>query len=133
MTEQQQHYLEADQIALYIVGRHAGEREKAIFARAMKTLNTNLTDAEAALWASMVRSKRIMGWADAGLALLRPSSVLRRRLLVMLAILEASPGFADQFLPRRCPPHKAFHVAAAAVRGAYRGVAGLILVRFSRI
>src|SRR5580658_1506243 len=103
MTAQQRYYLEADQIALYIVGKHAGEREKALYLRAMATLDTALTGAEEALWASMIRSRRTLAWADAGLALLRPSSVLRRKLLLMVAILEASPDFAEHFLPSRCP------------------------------
>lgn len=133
MTEQHQHYLEADRIALYIVGKHAGESEKALYARAMRTLDPVMTEAESALWSSMVRSRRRMAWADAGLALLRPSSVIRRRLLVMVAILEASTAYADQFLPRRYPPIKAIGVAASAVRGAFRGVAGVLLVKLSGV
>jgi hypothetical protein len=74
-----------------------------------------------------------MAWADAGLALVDPSSVIRRRLFLMLAVLEASPDFADQFLPRRCPPREALPVAAAAVRGAFRAVVGVILVKASGI
>lgn len=132
MTEQQ-HHLEADRISLHVVGKAAGERERALYARAMEVLDPRLTEAEEALWSSMLRSRRRMAWADAGLALLRPSSVLRRKLLVMVAILEASPGFADQFLPSRCPPHKALRVAAAAVRGAFRGVAGAVLLKALRI
>ncbi len=133
MTEEQQHHLEADQIALHVVGEHAGDREKELYSRAMVKLSPRLTEAEGALWGSMVRSRRTMAWADAGLALIRPSSVLRRKLLVMVAILEASPGFAGHFLPRRCPPQGALPVAAAAIRGAFRGVAGVILVKLSGI
>jgi hypothetical protein len=133
MSEQQQHEREAERIALHVVGRPAGGREKALYARAVGTLLPGLTDREKALWESMLRSGRKMAWADAGLALLRPSSVLRRRLLVMTAILEASPDFADQFLPRRCPPREALPVAAAVVRGAFRGLAGMVLVKSSGV
>jgi hypothetical protein len=133
MTEHQQHELEADKIALHVVGRRAGEREKALYAQAMGMLKPDMTEREKALWESMVRSRRRMAWADAGLALVRPSSVLRRRLLVMAAILEASPEYADQFLPRRCPPREALPVAAAVIRGAFRGIAGVLLVKSSRV
>jgi hypothetical protein len=37
---------------------------------------------------------------DAVLALLRPQSLLRARLLVMAAILETTPAHAADFLPR---------------------------------
>jgi len=133
MTDQQQRDLEADQIALYIVGKHAGERERALYSRAMTALNLGLTGPESALWVSMLCSRRKMAWADAGLALLRPSSVLRRKLLVMVAILEASPEFAEDFLPRRCPPPRAIPVACAAVRSVYRGIAGAALVKLSGV
>jgi hypothetical protein len=133
MAEDEQHHLAADQIALHIVGAHADEREKALYLRAMRTFELRLTDAEMALWESMLRSRRMMAWADAGLALLRPSSVLRQKILVMVAILETSPRFADYFLPRRCPLPRAFPVAAAAIRGAFRGVVGLILVKTSGV
>ncbi len=104
MTEHQQHELEADQIAFHVVGRRAGEREKVLYSQAMGILKPSLNERETVLWESMLRSRLRMAWADAGLALVRPSSVLRRKLLVMVAILEASPDFADQFLPRRLPP-----------------------------
>jgi hypothetical protein len=133
MTEQQKHEREADQIALHVVGRSAGEREKALYSQAMGLLKPGMTEREKALWESMLRSRRRMAWADAGLALVRPSSVLRRKLLVMVAILEASPDYADQFLPRRCPPREALPVAAAVIRGAFRGMAGVLVVKFSGV
>lgn len=41
-----------------------------------------------------------VGPLDAATALLRPQSRLREKLLVMSAVLEATPRFADEFLPR---------------------------------
>jgi hypothetical protein len=41
-----------------------------------------------------------LGPLDAALALLRPASLLRARLLVMAAILETTPVHAADFLPR---------------------------------
>ena len=133
MGETETHSLEADRMALYLVGKPAGEREKRIYADAMQKLGQELSPAEAALWRSMLASGRRMAWADSGLALVRPSSPLRRRLLVMLAILEASPDFADCFLPRRFPAGRALAVAAAAVRGAFRVAVGVLVVRRARV
>jgi hypothetical protein len=40
---------------------------------------------------------------DAACALLEPHNLLRSKLLLMAAILEASPDFADEFLPQDTP------------------------------
>jgi hypothetical protein len=39
---------------------------------------------------------------DAAAALTRPASLLHKKALLMAAILETSPRYADEFLPRRC-------------------------------
>jgi hypothetical protein len=41
-----------------------------------------------------------VGPLDAAMSLLRPGGYLRAKILTMAAILEASPAFADEFLPR---------------------------------
>src|SRR5207249_3660259 len=41
---------------------------------------------------------------DAASGLLRPGSLLRNKILLMAAILETSPAFADEFLPRDARP-----------------------------
>ena len=53
--------------------------------------------------AAIVRFVRRHPWSvsvlDAAVGLRRPGSLLRNKILVMAAILEASPTFADEFLP----------------------------------
>ena len=41
---------------------------------------------------------------DGAAGLLRPGSLLRNKILVMAAVLEASPSFAEQFLSRTVHP-----------------------------
>jgi len=55
---------------------------------------------EAALLAFVRTHPWSLGPLDSALALLRPHSVLRARLLVMVAILETTPAHAADFLPR---------------------------------
>ncbi|MBI2300044.1 MAG: lipopolysaccharide biosynthesis protein [Armatimonadetes bacterium] len=56
--------------------------------------------ADAAVLAFATRHPIALPWLDAAAAVLRPRSRLRRKLVVMLAILEAAPNFAERFLPR---------------------------------
>jgi hypothetical protein len=55
---------------------------------------------EIALLALAMRRRWLLPCIDAALALRRPDALLHRKALVMAAILEASPRYADAFLPR---------------------------------
>ena len=57
-----------------------------------------------------------VGPLDAASGILQPQSVLRKKILVMAAILEASPRFIDSFLPETCSPVRFF------LRMAYYGI-----------
>ncbi len=48
-----------------------------------------------------VRHPRSIGFLDAAAGLVRPSSRLRQKILLMAAVLEATTRFAPEFLPRR--------------------------------
>jgi hypothetical protein len=66
---------------------------------------------------------------DAAAGLRRPGGLLRGKLLVMSAILEASPTYADDFLPRT--PGRLALLAQLAVHGAAavgQAVVGLLLL-----
>jgi len=56
--------------------------------------------ADGALVAYARRHPRLLPSLDAAAAILRPGALLRRKILVMAAILEATPGGAEHFLPR---------------------------------
>lgn len=55
---------------------------------------------DAALLAFVGRHPWSVGPLDAATALLRPGSLLRAKILVMAAVLETTPRFAQAFLPR---------------------------------
>ena len=55
---------------------------------------------DAALLAYVTRKPWSLSYLDAAAGLLRPASLLRSKILIMAGILETSPDFADDFLPR---------------------------------
>ena len=57
--------------------------------------------ADVALVSFAVRHERLLPCLDAAAALLRPHSLLHKKALLMTAVLEASPRYADEFLPRK--------------------------------
>ena len=70
-----------------------------------------------------------IGFIDAGLVFHDPSSEARRRLYVMLAILEASPENHDLFLPKKRSSFYLFIIFFSGGRAILRAACGLLLVK----
>jgi hypothetical protein len=92
---------EARAFGRYLVGRVPPPELIARYVAASRTLFPESGDArDRALLGFVRRHPWSARYLDAATALLRPAAVLRSKVLVLGAILEASPTFADEFLPR---------------------------------
>ena len=121
---------EARVFSRYLVGRVAGDlllRRYADASAALLPAPGNARDE--ALVAFVGRHPWSVSLLDAACGLVRPRARLREKILIMAAVLEASPDFADEFLPRSAP------LAALLVQltglgclAAARAVAGLLLL-----
>lgn len=120
---------EAKAFGRYIVGREITERAAELYARALADTGETGRDAVAIFAAQHEWS---VGPLDAALALVRPGAPLRRRLLLMAAILEAQTDYCDDFLPLERRPLYAARIAAAVLRNAVQAACGLVLLPFLR-
>ena len=85
-------------------------------------------DRDRALLGFVRRHPWSAGHLDAAAALLLPAGQLRGRILVMAAILEASPAHADAFLPCALPlPRLVTRLGLAGARAMARAAIGLVL------
>jgi hypothetical protein len=128
MESKEQSYREAEQISLYLLGVSPAEKEKNTYANAMQQLNIPFSSYEQALWNGMLKSKWRMACIDAGLALKDPGNNARRKLFTMLAILEASPAYASDFLSRDFSFFYLFKVGFAGIRAVCRAMFGILMV-----
>jgi hypothetical protein len=133
---------EADRIGKYLVGQAPTPRMKELYVRAHepmpsadreigvpgKALQIRLNPCEQALWRPALRSALIMGLVDGGLALIEPASPIRKKIFVMLAILEASPEHCREFLPRPYGPTGFVALGVRMVWAGIKGALGAILV-----
>jgi hypothetical protein len=92
---------EARLFARHLVRRAPDAALVARYGAACARLFPGVPDARDLALLAFVRAHPwSLGPLDAVLALLRPQSLLRARLLVMAAILETTPAHAADFLPR---------------------------------
>jgi hypothetical protein len=79
------------------------------------------------------RRPATLPFLDAATGVLRPRSLLRRKLLLMASILEATPAFADDFLPERLSwPRLLGRLAWAALTTTPKVVVGVALLVVTR-
>jgi hypothetical protein len=96
---------EARVFARYLVGRTPPQELIDRYAEANRILRTTSADGrDAALVAFVRRHPWAVPFLDAATGIFRRNGELRSKLLVMAAILETSPVFADDFLPRTVRP-----------------------------
>ena len=69
---------------------------------------------------------------DGALAVTQPDALLRKKLLLMAAILETRPAYCDAFLPRHRLPLDTLSIGYALVRAAVQTAFGLLLRPFVR-
>jgi hypothetical protein len=120
---------EARTFTRYLVGRPPPPELVARYREANAVLFVDPTEpVDAAVVDFVRRHPWSVGLLDAAVGLRRPGSLLRNKILVMTAILETSPAFADEFLTP--PVHPVVLVLRTAVLGTLavaRALAGLAL------
>jgi hypothetical protein len=96
---------EARVFSRYLVGRNPPDELIDRYEKANGILFAEPCDRrDAALIGFVGRHPWSVSFLDAASGLLRPSGLLRGKILTMGAILETSPEFADDFLPREEHP-----------------------------
>lgn len=121
---------EAHVLGRYLVGHVPPPELIARYVAAGQTLfAAPQAPADEATVAFACRHPWSLPFLDAAAALRRPGGLLRGKLLVMSAVLEASPTYADTFLPRT--PGRAALAAQLAFHGTcavVQAVVGLLLL-----
>jgi hypothetical protein len=111
----------------YLIGRDVSTQAIQIYKAAMSNSEPNDTDKK--LLRFMVSHPWSIGFIDAGLVFHDSYSEARRRLYVMLAILEATTENSDLFLTTKRGPFYIFVIAYTGVRAVFKAALGLLLVK----
>jgi hypothetical protein len=119
---------EAKQFARYLVGQEPDRQIISRYVTAMQHNAPAVSAGDVALLQFVRRHPWSLGAIEAGLALRRPYSEVRRRLYVLLAILESSPHHTTDFLPQDRSPFYVVVIALVGVRAVCKAAFGIVMV-----
>lgn len=122
--------LEAAVIGRYLIGQPIDAVSVDRYVRAIRGGAAPLDPDDGRLLERAIRHPWLLGFIDGAAALRRTQASLRRRVLLMFAILETSPRYCDRFLPEPVSWLHAFIVVGAVVRAAVKAAVGVVIVRF---
>lgn len=120
---------EAQNFSRYILGREATDAILARYELAVATRASALSYRDERILRFANERPWSIGPLDAALAIFEPSSALRRRLIVMASVIEASPDDADRFLSLDRSPFYVVNAACIGLRAFARLLCGSILLR----
>jgi hypothetical protein len=114
----------------YLLGGKApDEKVIVLYLRAIEIKQLNLNDKENRIWNFMLKNQWSIVYIDSALALFDPQSVIRKRLLVMLAILETMPEYSHLFLSRNRTFLYHFYILWVGLRAGFKALAGMIILK----
>lgn len=118
---------EAQLFTYYLIGRDANRKAVQLYK---STANDKLDPTDQKLLDYMKAHPWSIGLIDAGLVFYKPSSRARRRIYLMLAILETNIEYSDLFLAKKRSPLYLLVVGVAGFRAITRAILGVVLIWF---
>lgn len=111
----------------YLIGRSPSPLVKELYFKAIKTSPEPATLKEKNILAFAIKNKWSLPLLDAGSAILKPESELRKRLYILFAILESMPDHSDLFLAKSRSPFYLITIFFVGIRASLRAILGTIL------
>ena len=118
---------EAKAFGKYLLGEEVNARAVTLYLAAHDQTQFESDAHDRRLLMFMLQHPALIGIIDAGLAIRKNKSCVRKKLYYMLAILEAMPEYAKYFLFDGSPFTNAFRLVLFGARGVMRMVVGYLL------
>ncbi|HTE57616.1 MAG TPA: hypothetical protein VK694_02645 [Verrucomicrobiae bacterium] len=119
---------EAKSFARYLVRQEPSRQVIARYTEALAHNPPSISATDIHLLEFIRKHPWSLGCIEAGLALRQPHSEVRRRLYIMLAILESSPDHTAAFLPQERSAWYIVPLALAGLRAVGKALVGVIMV-----
>jgi hypothetical protein len=92
-------------------------------------LNVELDAVDRRLWKIVTSCPFTFRIIDGGLAIVRPTSSIRRKVYIMLALLETSPEYCEYFLPKGFGSLYAVNIVLTGARALLVGLLGYVVLK----
>ncbi len=129
MNTDKQLGLEASLLGSYLLGKQPSSFAIDLYLEAMQRNSITLTMDEEKLLEFILNNPWSIGMVDGALALLKPQSAIRRKLFVMLAILEACPEYCKLFFPTNTSIFFLVYLFYVGCRAVFKSALGVIIVK----
>jgi len=124
------HKDEALAFGRYLLRREPDALSVSLYEEAMQKRPPEISARDEKLIRFAVKKRWAIGLLDSALAFARPQPALRKKLLVMSAILETRPAYSDLFLPKERSFFYLFYIGLVGCRAVCKAIAGKILLAF---
>jgi hypothetical protein len=124
---------EAQILSRYLIGEKCSTQTEMHYAAAVTKLNASLTDTQQKTWNRMLVFRIYLKLVDGGLVLTNPPSPLRKRIFIMLTLLEASPDHIHYFLPQERSIWYLIPLGFRAGMSAVYGILGVIMAKLMNV
>ncbi|UPT67392.1 MAG: hypothetical protein M0D57_01505 [Sphingobacteriales bacterium JAD_PAG50586_3] len=124
---------EADRLSMYLVGKPCTADIKEAFADAVTKLDITFTPNQEKLYSRMLSSRFMMRAVDGGLVFVNRDSLLRKRIFVMLCLLEASKDYTDSFLPQKRNWLHFFYIGIITSWAFFTAIVGILIIKTANV
>ena len=118
---------EAKAFGNYLLGKEVNARAVSLYLAAHDQTQFESDAQDLRILKFMLRHPSLIGAVDAGLAIRKNKSCVRKKLYYMLAILESMPEYAQHFLCEGTPLTNALRFFFFGARGVMRMIVGFVL------
>ena len=120
---------EAKIIGKYLSGREISPEAVALYLKASDVQNFSPAGRDARLLSFLARFPFLIGMLDGGSALVFRNSVHRKKVFLMLAVLETRPECTSSYFCERQTTWSLVKYFFIGIRGVFRGIFGALLVK----
>lgn len=119
---------EAELICRYLVNKPLSAHAAVLYARASELHPVKLSSGEKKIWKRCLRYPFLIAFVDAALAFQDSASGIRKKLFLMLSVLESLPEYQDDFLPKSRGPFYLIYLLFKGCFAVLKLVTGQILL-----
>jgi len=121
---------EAELFGRYLLGRGPNERSILLYEDALKKMNITSEGKDMKILLYIFSHPWSLKYLDAGLALFRRESPVRRKICLMLAILETSPEYSRYFLTEKRSLFYLIYILWVCLSAGFKASIGALILKF---